>query len=50
MIESNPAFIVAAYVVTWIALLGYSFRLARKNRQVRSEYEATVYKSSGENE
>jgi CcmD family protein len=50
MIESNPAFIVAAYAVTWIVLLGYSLRLARKDRQVRSGYEAMVYKSSGESE
>lgn len=50
MIESNPTFIVAAYAVTWIVLLGYTLRLARKDRQVRSGYESTVNGNSGENE
>ena len=48
MIESNPAFIVAAYAVTWIVLIGYSLRLGRKDRKVHSEYESMVYRNRGE--
>lgn len=50
MIESNPAFIVAAYAVTWIVLIGYSLRLGRKGRKVHSEYESMVYSNRGETE
>ena len=32
MIESNVTFVVAAYAVTWITLLGYLFRLFRKDK------------------
>lgn len=48
MIESNPAFIVAAYAVTWIVLIGYTLRLGRKDRKVHSEYESMVYRNRGE--
>jgi CcmD family protein len=48
MIESNPAFIVAAYAVTWIVLIGYALRLGAKDRKVHSAYESMVYKNSGE--
>ena len=30
MIASNTSFIVAAYVITWIVILGYLFRLVVK--------------------
>jgi CcmD family protein len=49
MIESNPAFIVAAYAVTWIVLIGYSLQLGRKDRKVYSGYESMVYRNRGEN-
>ena len=36
MIASNTSFIVAAYVVTWVVILGYLFRLVVKGGQARS--------------
>lgn len=32
MIASNQTFVVAAYSITWLVLLGYVWRLARKER------------------
>ena len=48
MIESNPTFIIAAYAVTWVVLLGYLLLLVRKGGRVRSEYEGMVHRNSGE--
>lgn len=48
MIASNPAFIIAAYAVTWIVLIGYSLLLGRKDKKVRSEFESMVYRNRGE--
>lgn len=39
MIESNQTFIVAAYAVTWGAMLAYLAYLARRGRRARAEYE-----------
>ena len=39
MIELNLYFIIAAYAVTWVVLLGYMARLARKGARARSEYD-----------
>lgn len=36
MIASNTSFIVAAYVVTWIVILGYLVRLVVKGGHARS--------------
>ena len=36
MTESNTSFIVAAYVITWIVILGYLFRLVVKGGHARS--------------
>jgi CcmD family protein len=47
MIESNPAFIIAAYAVTWVVLLGYVLHLVRRNGRVSAEYESMVLKISG---
>lgn len=36
MIASNQAFVIAAYAITWIVLLGYLTRLARKESSARA--------------
>lgn len=36
MIASNETFVLAAYLVTWIVLLGYSWRLVRKDASARA--------------
>jgi CcmD family protein len=48
VIESNPAFIIAAYAVTWVVLLGYVLHLVRKGGRVRSEYDGLLHKNSEE--
>ena len=39
MDSSNLAFVIAAYAVTWIVLLGYLGRLVRKGTRARADYE-----------
>jgi len=39
MIESNQAFIIAAYAVTWGAMLAYLAYLARRGGRARAKYE-----------
>ena len=46
---SNLTFIVAAYAVTWVVILGYTWRLARKGGRARADYERIVHQNSGEN-
>ena len=46
MPASNLSFIVAAYAVTWVVLLGYLVRLVRKGGRARAEYERTVLEHS----
>ena len=36
---SNQTFIVAAYALTWVVLLGYAVHLGRSGRQARAELE-----------
>jgi CcmD family protein len=38
--EMNEAFIIAAYSVTWLVLLGYLTRLTRKSARVRADYDS----------
>ncbi|HSA54283.1 MAG TPA: CcmD family protein [Gemmatimonadaceae bacterium] len=38
MAEAN-GFIVAAYIVTWVGLLGYAWRLHGTSRRARAEYD-----------
>jgi CcmD family protein len=45
---SNLNFIIAAYAVAWIVLLGYSLRLVRKGGRARAEYERIAQQRSGE--
>ena len=42
MREWNQTFIIAAYTVTWVVLLGYVLRLARMSRRVRGEYDRMI--------
>ncbi|MDP9277863.1 MAG: CcmD family protein [Gemmatimonadota bacterium] len=48
MAASNLNFIIAAYAVTWVVLLGYQWRLVRKGRHARAEYERMAQQRSGE--
>lgn len=42
MIESNLTFIIAAYSVAWLVLLGYLARLVRNGARARGEYDRMV--------
>jgi CcmD family protein len=46
MDSSNLSFIIAAYTVTWIVLLGYLGRLVRKGARDRAEYERMAQERS----
>ena len=46
---SNQAFIIAAYTVMWIGLLGYLWRVVRKGGRARAEYERMLHQRGGEN-
>ncbi len=48
MAASNLNFIIAAYAVTWIVILGYLWRLVRKGGRARAEYERVAQQRSGE--
>jgi len=48
MVASNLNFIIAAYTVTWIVLLGYLLRIVRKGGRARVDYERMAQQSSGE--
>ncbi len=39
VIASNQTFIIAAYGVTWLVLLGYLAHLVRKGARARASYE-----------
>lgn len=47
MLASNQTFVFAAYAVTWIVILGYLWRLVRKDGRARAGY-ARVSENSGE--
>ena len=47
MDSSNLTFVVAAYAVTWIVLLGYLGRLVRKGARARADYERMAQGRSG---
>lgn len=46
MAEAN-GFIVAAYVVAWVGILGYAFYLHGASRRARVEYEEASRDSGG---
>ncbi len=39
MEESNMKFIIAAYSVSWLVILGYLARLMRKGSRARADYD-----------
>jgi CcmD family protein len=45
---SNLNFIIAAYAVTWIVILGYLWRLVRKGGRAGADYERMAQQRSGE--
>ena len=49
MDASNLNFIIAAYTVTWLVILGYLARLVRKGGRARAEYERMVHEHTGVN-
>jgi CcmD family protein len=46
VIASNQTFIIAAYAVTWLVLLGYMARLVRKGARARASYERMPHQHS----
>lgn len=46
-IALNQTFIIAAYSVTWLVLIGYAARLLRKGARVRSEYDRVARENTG---
>ena len=44
----NQTFIIAAYSVTWVVLLGYVARLIRKGSRARADFERMACEQSGE--
>ena len=38
--EMNEAFIIAAYSITWLVLLGYLARVTAKGSRARADYDA----------
>jgi len=49
MAASNQTFIIAAYAVTWVVLLGYLLRLVRKGRRARADYDRFAHEHGEEN-
>lgn len=47
MIESNQSFIIAAYAITWVTLLGYFAHVVRGQRRVLAERERVARDLSG---
>ena len=39
MIASNQTFIIAAYALTWVTLLGYLLHLTRRGAHARAAHE-----------
>jgi CcmD family protein len=42
--DMNTTFIIAAYSITWLVLLGYLTRLIRKSSRARAAYDAMAQK------
>ena len=47
MIASNQTFIVAAYAVTWIVLIGYLLRLVRAGLRARTALDRALGAAGG---
>ncbi|HZK78233.1 MAG TPA: CcmD family protein [Gemmatimonadaceae bacterium] len=46
--EMNNEFIIAAYSVMWVVVLGYLVRLIRKGSRARTDYDVMVRDNGGE--
>lgn len=46
MIESNMTFIIAAYSVSWIVVLGYLTRLVLRGSRARTDYDRMARENS----
>jgi CcmD family protein len=46
--SSNLTFIIAAYSVSWLVILGYLGHLIRKSSRVRAEYDRAAGGQGGE--
>lgn len=46
-IELNQTFIIAAFSITWLVLIGYAARLVRKDKATRSDFERISRDNSG---
>ena len=46
---ANQTFIIAAYAVTWVVLLGTLLRLVRRGRIARAEFERVAHEYEKEN-
>jgi uncharacterized protein HemY len=42
MIDNSVTYVVAAYVITWVVILGMLVRVLGSVRQARREYESAV--------
>ena len=50
MPASNETFIIAAYAVTWIVVLGYLWRLLRAGARARADHDRLMQEHGGEGE
>lgn len=46
--DMNRDFIIAAYSVMWVVVLGYLVRLVRKGSRARADYDGMVRANDGE--
>ena len=47
MIASNVPFVIAAYALTWVVLLAYAWRLARKDSRARAGHARAGARGEG---
>ena len=45
---SNEAFIIAAYSITWLVILGYLGRLVTKGSRARADFDSMTQTNTGE--
>lgn len=50
MPASNEAFIIAAYAVTWVVVLGYLWRLLRAGARARADHDRVMKDYGGGSE
>lgn len=47
MIASNQTFIIAAYALTWVTMLGYLLHLARRDARARAAHARVAAGAGG---